>query len=277
MIIIAALAGLASLGALHTLWVRYSYYRIGSKNAGGLTVVQLSDLHGRIRFINGSLVRKVNRLNPDLVMITGDLASRKGQLPKIMKEIQKIQCPRIFFVPGNYEREGMDGFRKKSYAQAEYDSILSQLRHRHVAVLDNRGVTVEHAGKRVLVYGFDNSVYGNERMTRSAEDVQRHDAVILLAHSPSIIHYISRHRIPFDLLLTGHTHGGQIRVMNRTIGAYRHFHTGLKIMNGSERFFIHRGLGTVKIPLRIGCSPEIAVFSLGGCFGQPAETGAIRK
>ncbi|AZN41035.1 metallophosphoesterase [Paenibacillus albus] len=264
-ITILAFAFIVSI-VYQTLWVKCSYHRIGlGKSKSSLKVVQLSDLHGRIRFINGSLSSLVNRINPDCVMITGDLASKKGQLEGVLNEIARINCPNLYFVPGNYEREGLDGFQKRVYSASEYNFIIQSLQGLNVAVLENSGSTIEWNGKKCLVYGFDNSIYGNERLTWSKEDMASADCVIMLAHSPSILTFIENKQLTYDLLLAGHTHGGQIRLLNKTIGAYKGCHVGLKQTNKRSHFYINRGLGTVKIPLRVACFPEIAVFEIGIC------------
>lgn len=264
MIIIVTLAVLACVFfAIQTLWVKCSYYEFGKKSNASLTVVQLSDLHGRMNFINGSLSSIVNRINPNCVMITGDLVSKKRQLKDVLEEIKKINCPNIYFVPGNYEREVLDGFRKRMYSEAEYNFIIDSLKDLNISVLLNSGCKIELDDKKCLVYGFDNSVYGNERLTLSMEEIQSYDYVIMLAHSPSIVKFVQNNQLPFDLLLVGHTHGGQIRLLNHTVGAYKNYHIGLKQLNKRSHFFINRGLGTVKIPIRMDCFPEIAVFEIG--------------
>jgi predicted MPP superfamily phosphohydrolase len=102
LVIIVFLALLVCLYVvIQILWVKCSYYQIGNKSKSEFTVVQLSDLHGRINFINGSLSSIVNKAKPDYVMITGDLVSKKNQIKNVLKEIQKINCPNIYFVPGN--------------------------------------------------------------------------------------------------------------------------------------------------------------------------------
>jgi predicted MPP superfamily phosphohydrolase len=98
-------------------------------------------------------------------------------------------------------------------------------------------------------------------MTLGKEEIQSYDYVIMLAHSPSIVNLVQD--LPFDLLLVGHTHGGQIRFLNRTIGSYKHYHVGLRQLDKRRHFFINRGLGTVKIPIRMSCFPEFAVFKIG--------------
>lgn len=249
-----------------TLWVRVSNYQFGSTKDGSITIVQLSDLHGRTKFLNGSISRRVNQLAPDYLIITGDLISRQRQLPHVLAEIQRIQCSNVIVVPGNYEREGLEGLAgvgKRLYSQEEYDLIMQALQNQNIQVLSNSGIAIDVKDKQGLVYGFDNSIYGNERLTIPIDELERYAYVILLAHSPSIIKLLQGEEVPYDLLLVGHTHGGQIRIMNRTIGAYKYFHVGLKRIDSRKRFFIHRGLGTVKIPFRIGAPPEIAVFQIG--------------
>lgn len=258
----AVLAGV-SFVATQTFWVKFSHVHLGSKAKKGVTIVQLSDLHGRTHFVNGSLSRMVNKEKPDYIMITGDLVSRMSQLEGVLKEIRKFNCPRIYFVPGNYEREGWKGFRKALYSEQEYIGIIQSLQELNISVLSNSWSNIDMNGKQGLIYGFDNSIYGNERMTLSVEEIQGYNYVIMLAHSPDIVRFIHDKRIPYDLLLAGHTHGGQIRLLNRTVGSYKHYHVGLKKLDVRRHFFINRGLGTVKIPVRIACPPEIAVFKIG--------------
>jgi predicted MPP superfamily phosphohydrolase len=250
--------------AVQTLWIKRSHYQLNGPAEASFKVVQLSDLHGRIRFMNGSLSHIVNKANPDYVMITGDLVSKRSQLNKVLTEIRKIDCPHIYFVPGNYEREGLDGFRKRLYTRQEYDDIIRSIEELSIVVLSNRGVPIGRDEANCLLYGFDNSIYGNERLTLNVSEIAGYDYVILLAHSPSIIDLVRKRRLPFDLLLAGHTHGGQIRLFGRTIGTYKNFHVGLQQLDRCSYFFIHRGSGTVKVPVRIACFPEIAVFEIAG-------------
>ncbi|MBH5316836.1 metallophosphoesterase [Paenibacillus sp. GSMTC-2017] len=244
----------------HTYYVKYSTIVLKNESNMPFTIVQLSDIHGQTRFINGSLSSMVNSTNPDYVVITGDLISNIQQLNRVLIELQKINCRNILFVPGNYEREGANFFKKRLYTQEEHEHIVQSLRNQGIVVLNNSGVLIERAGKQILFYGFDNSIYGNEKVTISKKEIQNADHIILLAHSPSIINLVDLHHLPYDLLLVGHTHGGQIRICGRTFGSYKNFHVGLTRFDELKNFYINRGLGTVKIPVRFFCPPEIAVF-----------------
>lgn len=227
-----------------------------------LKIVQLSDLHGRIRFLNGSISRWVNQANPDCVVITGDLTSRKSQWYKVLAELKRIQCEHILFVPGNYERETWEGWRKWDYTEQESEILLDSLREQGVKVLINESYQLQKNGRTVTFYGYDNSIYGNESGGPSRDETEQSDYTILLAHSPSIIRHIKKQAIEYNLLLVGHTHGGQIRLFGWSYGAYKNFHVGLKQMGEGKHFYIHRGSGTVRLPLRIECPPEIALFRI---------------
>ncbi|WP_151733997.1 metallophosphoesterase [Paenibacillus tengchongensis] len=262
LIMLTAAAAISLLWlAFQTLYVQRPVVKLPGECQG--TVVQLTDIHGRIRFINGRLSRLVNGLQPDLVMVTGDLASRTKHWPRVLRELERIECRKMFFVPGNYERETVEQLHKRPLTSMEYTELRNALRQQGIAVLENQPAQLSLGQKKLLVYGFDNSVYGNERVNLSAQTLNNADYTILLAHSPTIIDTLDENRIPFDLLLAGHTHGGQIRLFGRTIGAYKNYHVGLKKLPGRQHFYIGRGLGTVKIPLRVACPPEITVFKLG--------------
>lgn len=243
-----------------TLILRISLHRMAKGQNNQLKIVQLSDLHGRTRFLNGSISRWVNQANPDCVVITGDLISRKHQWPKVLVDLKRIECENILFVPGNYERETWEGLHKRDYTDEESMKLLDSLRMLGIKVLINESYQLRMNGRNVLFYGFDNSIYGNEQGGPNREETELSDDTILLAHSPSIIHYIKSQGIDYNLLLVGHTHGGQIRLFGWTYGAYKHFHVGLKRINDNKHFYIHRGSGTVRLPIRFACPPEITLF-----------------
>ena len=248
------------LGALFivysTFWVKYSSIQLGDQAKKNFTVVQISDLHGQTHFINGALSKMVNNVKPDLVMITGDLASTKGKLDKVLMEIRRIECSYLFFVPGNHER----------YSDQDYDEIIRTIQESNIAVLSNQGCPIDMGEKKWLVYGFDNWMTSGRRL--NTFKIMKELKVMILslcsaAHSPSIIKSALDNQIPYDLLLVGHTHGGQISLLGHTIGAYKDYHVGLKQLDKRKHFYIHRGLGTSRIPIRVAFRPEIAVFKIG--------------
>lgn len=248
---------------IHTLFVKTTVVNMNHARLPALTIVHISDLHGRTRFLNGTLHRLIHKWQPDLVCVTGDLTQHEGQLEKVMREIAKIQAKDgIFFVPGNYEREELQGFRKRKYSNSTYNR-MKLVWQQSMIVLENCGASLSYNTGRLEMYGFDNSEYGNERYTHEHDGKGNEKAFTLfLAHSPNIISYINRHELTADLLLTGHTHGGQIRILGKTAGAYKHFHVGAKEDRQVRIFAISRGLGTTKIPVRMHCFPEITIYRI---------------
>lgn len=241
-----------------TYYLKITYHTLTKENT--CTIIQLSDIHGRVRYLNGSLSEKVNKLKPDILVITGDLATKREQLNRVYDELAKIECSTIIFVLGNYEREFKSQLNKKLYTSQETADIIDSLQQLGITVLINDFIEYEHQGRKFILYGFDNSIYGNERLPTDV-NFDHYDRIILLAHSPRISTWIEEHQLPYHILLTGHTHGGQIRLFNKTIGSYKDWHVGMKEHQG-KYFYIHRGLGIVKLPIRLFCRPEIAVFEV---------------
>ncbi len=246
----------------HSYFVKRTVHTLSFNLPKGLSIVHISDLHGKVRFLNGRLSSLVLKSQPDLLFITGDLTTNPKQLELVIKELQIIKDQKvpIFFVPGNYEREFKSYFRKQYYSKEEAhrrDHLLSE----YLTILENQGQSLKINGVSLYLYGFDNSIYGNENYCCNVDN-EKHDLVCFLAHSPNIISYINKENLDFNLLFVGHTHGGQIRFFNRTIGPYKKFHVGLKKLNNHQYFFITAGIGTVKLPIRFNCNPEIAIFHI---------------
>src|SRR5690606_30117519 len=129
-------------------------------------------------------------------------------------------------VPGNYERQTVSGWRKRLLTDTEYRHLVLTLRNQGIAYLENHFIQLTVNHRNVRIFGFDNSIYGNERFDEMHLKRQSDEYVIFLAHSPSIIRLIEQDQLAYHLLLVGHTHGGQARLLGRTIGAYKHFHVG---------------------------------------------------
>lgn len=264
------LAALAAIGVIvvaaalfSTFFVQTTINRIpADRLSARCRIAHITDLHGRTRFANGSVAELVNRALPDIVCITGDLATSRKQLPRVLAELRRITCPCIVFVPGNYEREEAVSYRKRLWTAAEYADTVRRLELSGAKVLANARLTAKGPYGRVTLLGFDNSLYGNETFEHASAQEDDKGFRVAMAHSPSIASELEARSVPFDLLLAGHTHGGQIRLFRRTFGSYGHFHVGLKMLGGSRLIFINRGLGTVKLPFRLNCFPEIALFDL---------------
>jgi predicted MPP superfamily phosphohydrolase len=222
----------------------------------GLRVVQISDIHHGLFLPKEWLceaVRQANRLNPDIIALTGDFVtySRRniGPAAELLGRLRARYG--VFAVLGNHD------FR------VDAASITEALRQRHIDVLRNRHVTLWFGGESVYLAGVDDYGYGAD-LRQAMRGVPRGAATILLAHNPRVIHLASRHNV--SLVLSGHTHGGQVNLP--VLGTvYGRSPERLRYKIGWDRMaatqiYVSRGIGTIVLPWRLRCPAEITHLEL---------------
>jgi len=142
-------------------------------------------------------------------------------------------------------------------------AVTDALRRQHIDVLRNRHVTVWFGGESICVAGVDDYGYGAD-LRRAMRGVPRETASILLAHNPRVIHLASRNNV--SLVLSGHTHGGQVNLP--LLGSvYGRSPERLRYKIGWDRMaatqiYVSRGIGTIVLPWRLRCPAEIAHLEL---------------
>ena len=229
----------------------------------GFRLVQLSDIH-HSPFLSeaeiASAAEHANSLGPDLVVLTGDYVSHSrdfiGGCARALGRLRALHG--VFAVLGNHDH-WTDG---PAMAQA--------LRGVGITVLENENLQIERGGSSIRLLGIDDITVRRDDLPRALHGSHTAETRILLAHNPAIIREAARAGI--DLVLSGHTHGGQInwrlligRENKRTDRWLRR--PSRRLMRGyarlgSTQLYVNRGLGTVVLPLRYGCSPEISVIEL---------------
>jgi len=222
----------------------------------GLRVVQISDIHHGLFLPKEWLseaVRQANRLNPDIIALTGDFVtySRRniGPAAELLGRLRARYG--VYAVLGNHD------FR------VDADAITTALRRQRIDVLRNRHVTLWFGGESVYLAGVDDYGYGAD-LRRAMRGVSREAATILLAHNPRVIHLASRHNV--SLVLSGHTHGGQVNlpllgtVYGRSPERLR-YKIGWDRM-GATQIYVSRGIGTIVLPCRLRCPAEITHLEL---------------
>jgi predicted MPP superfamily phosphohydrolase len=164
----------------------------------GLRVVQISDIHHGLYLPPEMLVqavRQANRLNPDIVALTGDFVSYSraniGPAAEILRNLRARHG--VFAVLGNHD------FR------VDAGAITGALRRQRIEVLRNQHVKLGFGGASLYFAGVDDYGYGAD-IRQAMNGVPRDAATILLAHNPRIISLASRYGV--SLILSGHTHGG---------------------------------------------------------------------
>ncbi|MGB5919940.1 metallophosphoesterase [Arcobacter sp.] len=220
-------------------------------------VVQLSDVHigGLIDqdFIK-NIVLKVNKLNPDAVFITGDLVDTDIKFArKAVDELKNLKSKYgTYFIVGNHE-----------YFH-DVEKIIAYLKSINIRVLENENVYIgeENQGFNLAgvydVFGYkSNKLAPNiNKALKNLED----SPTILLAHQPKYIKELDNQNI--DLVLSGHTHGGQIVPFNLLVRLEQPYIKGLHQHNHKTQIYVSKGTGFWGPPMRLGASSEITYLKL---------------
>jgi len=231
----------------------------------GFRIVQLSDIHYD-EYTEPYFVRRVidhvNALAPDLVLLTGDYISfaplpvsfARGAMVRCAAALARIACPLRLAVMGNH-----DSFLGAPYIRPILDAV-------DIPLLVNRHVAIERAGQRLWIAGIHDPVTHTPDLD-AAIPASPDGPVLLMSHGPDYADTVLAHpRGPLvDLMLAGHSHGGQIRLpfvgaLHTPVGGQKYVE-GLFHLGGMQ-LYVNRGIGTVGLPLRLNCPPEITLFTL---------------
>jgi predicted MPP superfamily phosphohydrolase len=231
----------------------------------GMKVVQISDFHfhayTEAMFLE-AVVRKVNALSPDLVLLTGDFVSSKP-LPQHInvklayhcaEVLSRIECPLRYAIMGNHD------------VLVGVHAVTDALTTHGIPVLANRSVPLERQGQRIWLAGVEDVLQQRPDLSTALPAGTRRDGepTILLAHEPDFADYAMGQQV--DLILSGHTHGGQILLpflpplMLPDMGT-KYVH-GLFRLGDGMQLYVNRGIGAVNLPFRFRCPPEITAITL---------------
>ena len=272
----AALALYSNDIARHQLQTTYPTFLISRLPPAfdGFRIVQISDLHLEQYtedFFLTHVIDRVNALAADLVLVTGDFVSR-GPLQvslsfaaaaRCAQLLAGLTCPQRFGILGNHD------------AAVSSRVIRDHLENHGLPLLVNQYVRIERAGQHIFLAGLDDVSGGHPNPTLAIPSTT--DApLLLMCHEPDFVEPLALHqRAPLiDLVFSGHTHGGQVRIPGLRplalpplgkIFPEGHFHLG------SMQLYVNRGIGTVGVPFRLNCPPEITVATL-----RPAPSTSSR-
>lgn len=243
----------------------YQYQLNKSENENGteVKVVQLSDLeiseHYSEKQLN-RLVKKINELKPDIIVFTGDLFNNFAQYAPVKEVTEALQAMKATYgkyaVWGNHDIGGG--------AVRQYETILKSA---DFILLENSSDTIKINEKDSLfIAGLDDSLLGSPDMDVILNEMDwSTNYKILLLHEPDIVD--NYNNLPFDLILAGHSHGGQVKIPFtkgvRTRLAEKYLDGFYEI--GEERktlLYVNTGIGTSRIPIRFLVFPEIPVFTI---------------
>jgi uncharacterized protein len=235
----------------------------------GFRVAQLSDIHFDEYTEPGFLrhaVHRIDELNPDVVFLTGDFVTRstiyrpflRGSEWSCASILNELKCTARYASLGNHDM--LVGAKK----------VTAALQANGITVLTNAHTFIERGSARFWLAGVEDPLEGKPRPEVAIPPSIRgvpDEPVILMCHGPDFADVLLKSPAgqTVALMLSGHTHGGQIRIP--LVGAVNLPPMGQKYVEGWFRIgpmqlYVNRGLGTVGIPMRFDCPPEITLLTL---------------
>jgi predicted MPP superfamily phosphohydrolase len=229
----------------------------------GKTMALLADIHHG-PFVPLAYVRDVvettNALKPDIVALVGDYVHRhSGYIAPGIEALGKLEGTLgRFAVRGNHDNRSYHG--NEDFRSLSREALAAA----ELPDLNNTGMWLERGGTRLRICGVGDLWTDHQDLNAALGDATKGDATILLSHNPDFVEAIHDPRV--GLVLSGHTHGGQVVVpgLGAPIVPSRF---GQKYLYGLVqgpccRVFVTRGVGTISPPVRFLCRPEIVLITL---------------
>jgi len=223
----------------------------------GFRITQLTDIHhSRILGINEvrRMVSLAQQTKPDMFVLTGDYTTTyRRYIEPCAEALSALSAPEgVWAILGNHDH----------YTDPELTTRA--LQRRHVAVLNNAHTTLQRGSDSIQLSGIDDWSWAANDWVRAFSGLSANTPIILLSHQPSVLDLEETRNV--SLILSGHTHGGQLKLP--FVGAPARFATqdlkyarGL-FRSGDTQLYVSAGTGVIGLPLRFGVRPEIAVLRL---------------
>ncbi|GLO65426.1 hypothetical protein AQ616_10225 [Oceanobacillus sp. E9] len=228
-------------------------------NDSSIKLVQISDLHAKVFGDNNQkLIQTIKNQQPDIVVITGDIIDRKtNSLQDVFHLIEEIIAfqQQVYFVSGNHE-----------WGNNLRNELLSGLEQRGVQILNNNSVEIMIKEINLNLVGIDDVSTNHEDMKKAFTNVKNLEYTVLLSHSPAVT---DKYRdIDADLILSGHTHGGQVRfpligpIIAPDEGVFPKKTKSVYQLKENQSLYIDSGLGTSLVPVRFLNQSQLSVIEI---------------
>jgi uncharacterized protein len=225
----------------------------------GFTILHLSDLHDK-DFGNAGeeLTQLLRQESFDMVALTGDLVA--GDRPlltpalELIAGIQAISGRPVYSVSGNHDWRLERG--------AEFNARLRKV---GVRVLSNSSASLERGRDRIWIIGVDDPITLRDHLDQALRGTDNRSTRLLLSHSPHPFPQAAKNGV--DLMLAGHTHGGQVRIpvlgapFVPAMGFFPRWDYGL-YSSGATTLIVSGGLGESMLPIRFNMRPEVSLITL---------------
>jgi uncharacterized protein len=273
--LLLALGGAAAASLIYAVfveprWLRMTETRLHFRGLPGalegLRIALLTDLHANEytpRDLLRRVVQRTNAARPDAVAITGDIAENEAALEHALDELARLEAPLgVFIVPGNHDYRDV-GIERWHDAVARRPVLVDLTNAARMIGMSRRADGSDEV--RLCIAGVDDLGYGRPRIDLLPAAVHR-DFTILLAHQPDQAERVRRAEDCIDLVLSGHTHGGQVRVPGygavvNSADSPELYEAGVRRRPWTQ-VYTSRGIGTTRLPVRFFAPPEVALLTL---------------
>jgi hypothetical protein len=230
----------------------------------GFRIAQISDIHfGPYMSKEGVErgLRIAQALRPELLVLTGDFVSHPiGKANGIEGAHHAEPCADLL---AKWKDTPMLTILGNHDHWNDADIVAGALTDRGIRVLRNESTPIERAGARLWIAGVDDPLVGAADMPKTLQGIPSSETTVLLAHEPDYADYAAI--FPVDLQLSGHSHGGQVRLPG--VGPIvlpemaTKYHTGLNRVGGMQ-VYTNWGLGVITPPVRFLCPPKVTLVTL---------------
>ena len=242
---------------LEQYFVEWNTFDLSKDDKKKLKAIQLSDLHlEKIKSVHKSLAKRINKELPDVLFLTGDSITRNSRIP-LLKEFlslidQNIQKVAIL---GNKEYSGRVDIKELRQALNAYNCTL----------LINESIIFKTEITKVNILGLDDMVFGTPNFESASKEIDRSLPTIVLNHCPiyrETVDEVSDSIGIKPIILSGHTHGGQITFFGRPLMTPYGSGDYVKgwYSNEISKMYVSKGIGTTIFPIRFGARAEATIF-----------------
>lgn len=229
-------------------------------------IAHISDLHNtQIGDNNEKLLETIRKAEPDIIAITGDLIDSRNTNIEIALHFaeEAMKIAPCYYVTGNHEAR-----------IPEYDDLKSGLTGLGIVVLEDERLEIQRLGEKIAVIGVNdpsfetNYLFGDAAavLRLKLQEYKNEDTyTVLLSHRPELLETYAQCGV--DLVLSGHTHGGQVRIpfvgglVAPNQGLFPKYDAGM-FMKENTTMIVSRGIGNSIIPIRVNNRPEVILIEL---------------
>lgn len=238
--------------------IDWNFFDLSKQKKTKIKIIQISDLHFQeLSSVHKSIAKKINSKKPDLIFFTGDSIDNSKNT-KALNDFLKLidQSITKFAITGNWEYWG-------GVNLAELNQVYSK---NNCALLINENRKILIKNRSLSIIGVDDFVGGNADFMKAIHNLKQTETNIVLSHCPEHRDIISKQKgsLNIDLVLSGHTHGGQIAFLGfapfKPNGSGKYLKGWYK--DTEPYMYVSKGIGTSILPIRFGARAEVVEIDL---------------